>query len=255
MNALDIKFKVKLNNAKCKINSIEELSSATSVILNDAKSDGAERYRFWYKKLKNMHPLIDAYLAGQINSSEISDVTAEHIVNTQPDTQNVDLKYYYDTVSMGGGTSQTNAIQPLPIRNSIRNKLSADQLKMTEDAYMKLNKNYAIIMSTFFESKDPSGWVVNRIAAHSHYNTQDYYGFSVKVLLYDIQMQTVLSKYKDKINLIDSIIPIKESIIVDYDPFLITIEGKKMVIDPLGNKIVNLPKTVSNSPLEAQPLI
>ena len=251
MDILDISFKAKLNNCKSKTNPIDEINKLSNVILAGAKDDGAERYRFWYHKLKNLHPLVDAYLAGQINSSEISDVAAEHIVNTQADTQSVDLKYYYETVSDGSGGSQINTIIPLPIRNSIRNKLSSDQLKMTEGAYFRLNKNYSIIMSTFWKSKNPNDWTINRIAAHSSYNTQDYYGFSVKIFLYDSQMQTVISKYMEKINLIDAIIPVKESVVVEYDPFYITIEGKSVFIDQFGNKIINLPSEVSNSPLSA----
>ena len=254
MNTLDINYKVKLNNSKCKINSINEINKLVNIILTDAKTDGAERYRYWYKKIRNIHPLIDSYLSGQINSSEISDVTAEHIVNTQPDTNNVDLKYYYENVTIGKETNQINSILPLPLRKSIRNKLTPDQLKMTESAYIKLNKNYSIIMSTFFKSKNYNDWVINRIAAHSHYNTQDYYGFSMRIMLFDSEMQTVFSKYKEKINLIDSIIPIKESIVLDYDPFYLTIEGKPVYVDSFGNKIINMPSEIDTTVLGATPL-
>ena len=253
MNVLDIKFKVMLNNSKCKIDSIDKINRLTTVILNDAKRDGAERFRFWYKKLKRLHPLIDAYMSGQINSSAISDVTAEHIVNTQADTQSVDLKYYFETVSTSSGTQENN-IAPLPLRPSIRNKLTVDQLRMTENSYFTLNQNFGTIMSTFFESEDKSTWTINRIAAHSQYNTPDYNGFSVKVLLYDSQMETVYSKYKEKINLLDSIIPVQESVVIDYDPFYLTIEGKSIFVDAFGNKIIKRPTEIDNSVLNAVPL-
>ena len=254
MNVLDIKFKVMLNNSKCKINSIDEINRLTTVILNDAKRDGAERFRFWYKKLKHLHPLIDSYMSGQMNSSAISDATAEHIVNTQAETQSVDLKYYFDRVTTSGGTGVENNIGPMPLRPSIRNKLTVDQLRMTENSYFKLNENYGTILSTFFESKDKSTWVINRIAAHSHYNTPDYNGFSVKMLLYDSQMETVYSKYQEKINLLDSIIPVQESVIIDYDPFYLTIEGKSIFVDAFGNKIIKMPTKIDDTVLKAVPL-
>ncbi len=251
MNVLDITFKVMLNNAKCKINAIDEINKLTSVIMSNAKLDGAERFRYWYKKLRGIHPLIDSYLSGQFYSAPISDVSAEHVVNVNADTQSVDIKYLFEKIGSGEDEYDNNII-PMPIRPSIRNKLTVDQLKMIEDSYFNLNQNYGIIMSTFFKEKsDKNTWVINRMTAHSFYNTPDYNGYAVKALLYDSQMEIVYSKYKEKINLIDSIIPVQESVVIEYDPFYLKIEGKTLMVDSFANKIINLPQEINNSALEA----
>lgn len=255
MNVLDIKFKADLSRQKTKVDAIDQINRLSMVILNEAKSDGAERYRFWYNKLRNIHPLVDRYLSGQIVSSDISDITGEHIINTQADTQSVDLKFYYQTVRDSQNTIRDNSLIPLPIRNSIRSKIPSDQLEMTESSYIKLNQAYSIIMSTFFQSSDPNRWTISRNTAHSYYSTQDYYGFSIKLLLYDSQMQVMYEKYKEKIALIDSIIPISESIIIDHDPFIITVEAKEILVDNFMNKIINMPSSIDNSVLLPKELI
>jgi hypothetical protein len=249
MNIIDIKYKIVLNAAKSKLDPINALNNAANTIILDAKNDGAERYRYWYNKIKRIHPLVDRYLKGQFYSSDISDVTGEHIINTQSDTQSVDLKYYFKKIN---NQQQENNLLPLPIRNSVRNKLNVDQLKMIESSYTTLNENYALIMSTLFKKNEsvevPSdSWVISRVFAHGYYNTQDYYGFSVKVLLYDSQYEILDSKYKEKIQLIDSFSPIKESVIIDYSPIIINVENKQVGVDIMGNKIIKMPQSIDYS--------
>jgi len=253
MNVLDIQYKVKLDKAKSKPNSINELNKLTTEILNAAQNDGAERYRFWLKKIKGLHPLIDHYLSGQNVGTDISDISGEHILNLGVDTQTVDLKYYYEQYKDSNGQTKENGLLPTPIRTSIRNKLSEQQLKMCEDSYTELNQAYSIIMSTFFNDPstqaggDPNNWVVTRNIAHDFYNTQDYLGFSVKLFLYDSQYRSLVAKYDKKLQLLDTITPVSEKILVDLDPIVMTVEGKQLVMDNLGNKIIRMPQTVDKS--------
>lgn len=259
MQILDIQYEIELSKAKQSINNIDDLNKLSFEILNDVKNDGAERYRFWFKKLKKLHPLVDYYLSGRFDTQPISDVVGEHILNVSPDTQSVDLKYYYEKVK-SGGQEKINPLQPLPIRNSVRNKISAQQLSMCENAYTELNEAYSIIMSTFFVDSsnesggDPNNWVITRNIAHEFYNTQDYFGFNVKLLIYDSQFQTLFAKYEDKLQLIDMITPITEKIIVPYQKIIITVEGKKILIDSLGNKIIKMPSEIDDSALRPKQL-
>jgi hypothetical protein len=254
MNIIDIKYKAVLNAAKSKINPIQALNQATNTIILEAKDDGAERYRYWFNKIRRIHPLVDRYLKGQFYSADISDVTGEHIINTQADTQSVDLKYYYKKIN---NNTEDNNLLPSAIRNSIRNKLLTEQLKTIEDSYNKLNESYALIMSTLFQKSSQDlfptasdSWVISRVFAHSYYNTQDFYGFSIKVLLYDSQYGVLDSKYKEKLDLIDSILPIKESIVIDHAPIIITVENKQVGVDLLNNKIIKMPSKIDESILE-----
>lgn len=260
MNVLDIEYIIKLDQAKTRPNSIDSINRLSKEILKEASGNngGAERYRFWHKKLKKLHPLVDRYLSGQFEGSDLSDVTGEHILNLNSDTQTVDLKYYYPEVKNSSGTPVNNGIAPIPIRSSIRHKIPEQQLKMTEQSYFDLNEPYSIIMSTFFkdDSKrgDPDKWVISRQIAHEYYNTQDYLGFSVKLFLYDSQVKTLVGKYENKLQLLDTITPISEKFSVEYENIVINVEGKQMAIDKLGNKIIRMPSTVDASILNPTPL-
>ena len=112
-------------------------------------------------------------------------------------------------------------------------------------------------MSTFFNdpSNEPGGnpnnWVISRSLAHEYYNTQDYLGFSVKLFLYDTQYKTLLWKYgSDKLQLLDNITPVDEKIIIEHEKIIMTIEGKKMALDALGNKIIKMTTNVKKTILD-----
>lgn len=254
MNSLDIKFHIDLKKAKQKINNIDSINRLAFTILQEASTDGAERFRFWYKKLRKIHPLVDHYLSGHFISEPISDVMGEHFLNLSPDTQTVDLKYYYENVKDDTGQTKSNGLLPLPIRSSIRSKIPVDQLKMTEDSYIELNKSFSIIMSTFFNSKDSNNWVITRNIGHGFYSTPDYIGFGVKLLLYDLQFQTLSAKLEKKLQLLDTVTPVQESVLIEYENFIINVEGKELLSDSLGNKVVKKPSIADKSILDPTPL-
>lgn len=242
MKVLDIVIKQSLNIAKSKTNAIEEINKTVLKALTVLSTENPERYRYWYNKFKKIHPLVDQYMSGQFVSSEISDTVGEHILNVNSDTQKVDLKYYFEKIN----NNQDNNLLPMPVRNSIRNKLNYNQLSMIENSYNKLNEKYAYTISTNFPTSNYNQWIISRVAAHNYYNTPDYNGFSVKLLLYDLRMQTLLSKYSYKINLLNNIVPIEESIIVDNEVFYVEAEGKNVMVNLFLNKVINMPKEIDN---------
>lgn len=245
MNFLDIELKILLNKAKSDVEPIAALNSTCKTILSEIADSSPDRMRYWINFIRRIHPLVDEYIEGQTLSSPLSDAIAEHIINTQADTQSVDLKYYFDDSSQ---------YQPYPIRLSLRDKIPSDQLKMIEDANIGLNKSYASIMGVLFDSPSYNTWSILRYAPHDIINSQDFLGYQIRLQYRDELLKTFRDKYKSRLNLMQQYIPLQESIIITNDAITLKVEDKDMVVDLFGNKIINMPTTVSNSVLEPKML-
>lgn len=240
MNLLDIQLKIMLNKAKSSTDPITNLNKACKNILEEVVDSSPDRMRYWINFIRNIHPLVDNYIEGQTLSTSLSDVIGEHIVNTQADTQSVDLKYYF---------KDDNEYQPYPVRLSIRNKIPSDQLKMIETANDNLNKNYGNIISVLFSTINPDEWTIFRYSAHDFYNTQDFVGYQLKIKLRDELLRTFKNKFNSRINLLDHFVPLKESIVITNDYISLKVEDKDMVVDMFGNKVISIPSEVSNDVL------
>jgi len=244
----------KLNGAKQKLGSIDDIITVVKSVNKILDERGASEKRGWVHKLQNIHPKVQSAIKDLKYFKEVSDEVGSRFIGYTVDTPSLDLENWASD-------------KPQSVRENIKYKVKSTD--MIEDAYHKLNgKMYNNISNEFITERDR--YVQQAMINWGLYQTED--GSSINIVAHDFHIAGDVS-YVEKISetvsvildliilqldgteyLINSIKPVNNSRKAKPGDYNVNVEGnpEKITINFKGDRIVNLGDELDQSKLQPE---
>jgi len=238
---------LKVNGAKVKLDSINELVKVIQTINNKLNSEDPVSTRAWIHKLAKLHPIVDDQIKNLEYFKPISnEVGSTHMMHT-PDTQTLALEDWETELAS-------------LFRNGLKVKLSKDTLEHNH-IYYKLNQGMVRNISTEFyyerwgsavRDHGNSPYLAGKTIYNNDFHIAGDYTFAEDHTskLYAQLMTILLAKVGGAGKLINWLKPVNTFDSALCSGLTISVEGNDVVVDLKGNKIGVIATIIDKTPIK-----
>jgi len=233
---------LKFDNAKVKLNSINELINVINIINKALDFEDATTIRAWVHKIVKTHPLVDDAIKELTYFKPISEEVGSTYLLHTPDTQ---------TLSLNDWSTDF----PIPIRNLLKYKMNYTCYDKIHTAYYELNSAMARNISTeFFDNrKNVNNNFLGKNIYSNDYHIAGDYTFNLDHIGTEALKQSLMAGLINYIGsagkLINWLVPVNNYNIAVNSGVNITVEGNNVVVDLNGDKVGVIATIIDNKPI------